>query len=151
MSPDAYSPVAEVPKGADVPGALPVAFLLEGGQVAAGVWTQMLQLPRCGWKVTGSQWRPQFPGITHLQAPGHPISHVPRLLKGTLPLNCSSTEPAAAGGGTFPRIFASKCDVAAGSPPHTPRPGARGVARLRRRRLGGGRGEAARLSRRRRG
>lgn len=45
MSPDACSPVAEVPKGAEVPGALPVAFFLEGGQLAAGVLTQMHHLP----------------------------------------------------------------------------------------------------------
>lgn len=74
------------------------------------------------------------------QAPGHPISHVPQLLKGTLPLKRSSAKaaPAAAGGGPLARIFACRRDVAAGSPPHTPRPGARGVARrLLRRRLRG--------------
>lgn len=79
-----------------------------------------------------------------------PISDVPRLLKGTLPLKCSSTGPAAAaaGGGTFVRIFPSRRDVAAGSPPHTPRPGARGVARLQRRRLRGRRrgGSSARAA-----
>lgn len=148
MSPDACSPVAAVPKGAEVPEAPPVAFRPEGGQVSCRWPDTDVSAAKAGLEgdrvsaVTSTSWN-------HRQAPGHPISHVPRLLKGTLPLKHSSAEPAAAGGGPFARIFACRRDVAAGSPPHTPRPGARGVARrLRRRRLRGRRrgGRSARAA-----
>lgn len=138
MSPEACSPLAKVPKGAQVPGAPPVAFFPEGGQVASFRWLDKNDASAASTGLEGDR----VSAVTsiswnHPQAPGHPTSHVPRLLKGILPLKCSSAEPAAAGGSTFARIFACRRDVAAGSPPRTPRPGARGVARLRRHRLSG--------------